>query len=147
MDEVNIMLKDKKIVIGVTGGIAAFKAAALTSKLVQAGAHVKVIMTESATEFVTPLTFQALSREPVYTNTFIEPDPTKIAHIELADWADAFIIAPATANIIGKLANGLADDMLTTTLLATKAPIYMAPAMNVNMYNQPCDETETTEPI
>ncbi|KMK77156.1 bifunctional phosphopantothenoylcysteine decarboxylase/phosphopantothenate--cysteine ligase CoaBC [Alkalihalobacillus pseudalcaliphilus] len=131
------MLKDKKIVIGVTGGIAAFKAAALTSKLVQAGAHVKVIMTESATEFVTPLTFQALSREPVYTNTFIEPDPTKIAHIELADWADAFIIAPATANIIGKLANGLADDMLTTTLLATKAPIYMAPAMNVNMYNQP----------
>ena len=92
------MLKDKKIVIGVTGGIAAFKAAALTSKLVQAGAHVKVIMTESATEFVTPLTFQALSREPVYTNTFIEPDPTKIAHIELADWADAFIIAPATAN-------------------------------------------------
>ncbi|MED1563149.1 peptidase ClpP [Alkalihalobacillus alcalophilus ATCC 27647 = CGMCC 1.3604] len=128
------MLKDKKIVLGVSGGIAAYKAAALTSKLVQAGAKVKVILTESATQFVTPLTFQALSREPVYTNTFVEPDPNKIAHIELADWADAMVIAPATANIIGKLANGLADDMLSTTLLATKAPIFVAPAMNVNMY-------------
>ncbi|WP_332630721.1 bifunctional phosphopantothenoylcysteine decarboxylase/phosphopantothenate--cysteine ligase CoaBC [Halalkalibacter flavus] len=130
------MLKGKNIILGVCGGIAAFKAAALTSKLVQAGANVKVIMTESAKEFVTPLTFQALSRQPVYDNTFIEPDPTKIAHIDVADWADVVLVAPTTANVLAKLANGLADDMLTTTLLATTAPIYLAPAMNVNMYNK-----------
>ncbi|ARK31054.1 bifunctional phosphopantothenoylcysteine decarboxylase/phosphopantothenate--cysteine ligase CoaBC [Halalkalibacter krulwichiae] len=131
------MLKGKNVVLAVCGGIAAFKAAALTSKLVQAEANVKVIMTNSAKEFVTPLTFQALSRQPVYDNTFVEPDPTKIAHIDVADWADVILVAPATANVIAKLANGLADDMLTTTLLATKAPIYLAPAMNVNMLNHP----------
>ncbi len=131
------MIKQKRILLGVSGGIAAFKAAALTSKLVQAGAEVRVIMTESAKQFVTPLTFQALSRQPVYDHTFTEPNPEKIAHIELADWADLVLIAPATANVIGKLANGIADDMLTTTLLATLAPIYVAPAMNVNMYHHP----------
>ncbi|KHF39832.1 bifunctional phosphopantothenoylcysteine decarboxylase/phosphopantothenate--cysteine ligase CoaBC [Halalkalibacter okhensis] len=130
------MLKGKNIILGVCGGIAAFKAAALTSKLVQAGANVKVIMTESAKEFVTPLTFQALSRQVVYDQTFIEPDPTKIAHIDVADWADVVLVAPTTANVLAKLANGLADDMLTTTLLATTAPVYLAPAMNVNMYNK-----------
>ncbi|GAF66127.1 phosphopantothenoylcysteine decarboxylase [Bacillus sp. TS-2] len=129
------MLKGQNIVLGVCGGIAAYKAAALTSKLIQAGANVKVIMTKSATEFITPLTFQALSRHEVYTDTFIEPKASEIAHIELADWADKIVIAPATANLIAKLANGMADDMLTTTLLATKAPVYIAPAMNVNMYN------------
>ncbi|MFG6118188.1 bifunctional phosphopantothenoylcysteine decarboxylase/phosphopantothenate--cysteine ligase CoaBC [Thalassobacillus sp. B23F22_16] len=131
------MLKGKRIVLGVSGGIAVYKASALTSKLVQAGAEVKVIMTESAMEFVTPLTFQALSRNPVYTDTFDEKDPRYIAHIDLADWADLFLIAPATANIIGKLANGIADDMLSTTLLATEAPVYVAPAMNVHMYAHP----------
>ncbi|MFG6115183.1 bifunctional phosphopantothenoylcysteine decarboxylase/phosphopantothenate--cysteine ligase CoaBC [Halobacillus sp. MO56] len=131
------MLKGKRIVLGVSGGIAVYKASALTSKLVQAGAEVKVIMTESAREFVTPLTFQALSRNPVYTDTFDEKDPRYIAHIDLADWADLFLIAPATANIIGKLANGIADDMLSTTLLATEAPVYVAPAMNVHMYAHP----------
>ncbi len=131
------MVANKKIVLGVTGGIAAYKACALTSKLTQEGAEVKVIMTESATKFVTPLTFQALSRNPVYTDTFDEKDPLKIAHIDLADWADYIVIAPATANIIGKLANGIADDMLTTTILATKASIFIAPAMNVNMYEHP----------
>ncbi|MUK89486.1 bifunctional phosphopantothenoylcysteine decarboxylase/phosphopantothenate--cysteine ligase CoaBC [Ornithinibacillus sp. L9] len=131
------MLQNKNIVLGVSGGIAAYKACALTSKLTQQGANVRVIMTESATQFVSPLTFQALSRNPVYTDTFDEKDPEKIAHIDLADWADIIIVAPATANVIGKMAVGIADDMLTTTLLATKATIYIAPAMNVNMYDHP----------
>ncbi|GAA0495234.1 bifunctional phosphopantothenoylcysteine decarboxylase/phosphopantothenate--cysteine ligase CoaBC [Salinibacillus aidingensis] len=131
------MLKGKKVVLGVSGGIAAYKACALTSKLVQRGAIVKVIMTNHATQFVSPLTFQALSRQPVYTDTFDEKDPEKIAHIDLADWADLFILAPATANVIGKAANGIADDMLTTTLLATEATVYVAPAMNVHMYAHP----------
>lgn len=121
----------------VSGGIAVYKAAALTSKLVQANFNVKVMMTESATEFVSPLTFQSLSRNPVFTNTFDEKDPNVIAHIDLADWADLLLVAPATANTIGKLANGIADDMVTTTILATKAPVWIAPAMNVNMYDNP----------
>jgi phosphopantothenoylcysteine decarboxylase / phosphopantothenate---cysteine ligase len=131
------MVFKKNILLGVAGGIAAYKACALTSKLTQKGANVKVVMTKSATEFVSPLTFQALSRNPVYTDTFDEKDPNKIAHIDLADWADIVIIAPASANIIGKIANGIADDMLSTTLLATKASVYVAPAMNVNMYGHP----------
>ncbi|MDT8859081.1 bifunctional phosphopantothenoylcysteine decarboxylase/phosphopantothenate--cysteine ligase CoaBC [Alkalihalobacillus sp. MEB130] len=130
------MINGKNIILGVCGGIAAFKAAALTSKLVQAGANVKVIMTKSSKEFVTPLTFQALSRQPVYDDTFVEPDPSKIAHIDIADWADVVLVAPTTANIMAKLATGIADDMLTTTLLATTAPVYLAPAMNVNMYDK-----------
>ncbi|WP_242219569.1 bifunctional phosphopantothenoylcysteine decarboxylase/phosphopantothenate--cysteine ligase CoaBC [Bacillus cereus group sp. BfR-BA-01380] len=131
------MLKGKKILLCVTGGIAVFKAAALTSKLTQAGALVKVIMSESAMKFVTPLTFQALSRHDVYTDTFDEKDSAVIAHIDLADWADIVLVAPATANIIGKFANGLADDMVSTTLLATTAPVWIAPAMNVHMYENP----------
>lgn len=128
------MLKGKKILLCVTGGIAVFKAAALTSKLTQAGALVKVMMSESAMKFVTPLTFQALSRHDVYTDTFDEKDSAVIAHIDLADWADVVLVAPATANCIGKLAGGIADDMITTTLLATTAPVWIAPAMNVHMY-------------
>ncbi|KMY53566.1 phosphopantothenoylcysteine decarboxylase [Bacillus sp. FJAT-27231] len=131
------MLSKKKILLCVTGGIAVYKAAALTSKMVQAGAEVKVIMTKSACEFVTPLTFQALSRNDVYTNTFDEKHPEVIAHIDLADWADLIIVAPATANMIGKLANGIADDMISTTLLASTAPVWIAPAMNVHMYDHP----------
>ncbi|WP_102346991.1 bifunctional phosphopantothenoylcysteine decarboxylase/phosphopantothenate--cysteine ligase CoaBC [Bacillus sp. Marseille-P3661] len=130
-------MKGKKILLCVTGGIAVYKAVALTSKLTQAGAVVKVIMTESAMKFVQPLSFQALSRNDVYFDTFDEKDPSKIAHIDLADWADLVLVAPATANTIGKLANGIADDMITTTLLATKAPVWIAPAMNVNMYDHP----------
>ncbi|KKK39617.1 phosphopantothenoylcysteine decarboxylase [Mesobacillus campisalis] len=131
------MLYDKKILLCVTGGIAVYKAAALTSKLTQAGAKVRVILSESAAKFVAPLTFQALSRHEVYTDTFDEQDPKVIAHIDLADWADLVLIAPATANTIGKLANGLADDMVTTTLLASTAPVWIAPAMNVHMYDHP----------
>ncbi|MCP1448401.1 bifunctional phosphopantothenoylcysteine decarboxylase/phosphopantothenate--cysteine ligase CoaBC [Priestia megaterium] len=131
------MMKGKRILLCVSGGIAVYKAAALTSKLVQAGAEVKVMMTASACEFVTPLTFQALSRNPVYTDTFDEKDPSVIAHIDLADWPDFILVAPATANMIGKIANGLADDMISTTLLAATAPVWIAPAMNVHMYDHP----------
>ncbi|MED3862643.1 bifunctional phosphopantothenoylcysteine decarboxylase/phosphopantothenate--cysteine ligase CoaBC [Priestia megaterium] len=131
------MMKGKRILLCVSGGIAVYKAAALTSKLVQAGAEVKVMMTASACEFVTPLTFQALSRNPVYTDTFDEKDPSVIAHIDLADWPDLILVAPATANMIGKIANGLADDMISTTLLAATAPVWIAPAMNVHMYDHP----------
>lgn len=131
------VLTGKKILLCVSGGIAVYKACALTSKLVQAGAEVKVIMSDSAMEFVSPLTFQALSRNDVFTNTFDEKNPKVIAHIDLADWADLVLVAPATANIIGKLAHGLADNMLTTTLLATTAQVWIAPAMNVHMYDHP----------
>ncbi|MCF6410512.1 bifunctional phosphopantothenoylcysteine decarboxylase/phosphopantothenate--cysteine ligase CoaBC [Pseudalkalibacillus salsuginis] len=131
------MSTGKHILLCVTGGIAVFKAAALTSKIRQAGYDVKVMMTKSAMEFVTPLTFQTLSRNPVYHDTFDEKDPSGVAHIDLADWADLVVIAPATANSIGKLANGIADDMVSTTLLATSAPVMLAPAMNVHMYGHP----------
>ncbi|WP_394583622.1 bifunctional phosphopantothenoylcysteine decarboxylase/phosphopantothenate--cysteine ligase CoaBC [Cytobacillus firmus] len=131
------MLTGKKILLCVTGGIAVYKAAALTSKLTQAGAQVKVILSESAVNFVAPLTFQALSRHDVYTDTFDEKDSKVIAHINLADWADLILVAPATANVIGKLANGIADNMITTTLLAASSPIWIAPAMNVHMYSHP----------
>ena len=131
------VLKGKEIILGVTGGIAAYKAVELLRLLTTAGANVHVIMTASATEFVTPLTFQTLSMNPVSTSLFNLVSEREIGHISLADRADIFIIAPATANVIGKLANGIADDMLTTTAMATKAPVLIAPAMNVNMYQNP----------
>lgn len=132
-----LMLHGKTIVVGITGGIAAYKAATLCSKLKQAGAHVHVIMTKSATQFITELTLQTLTRNPVYTDTFDERDASVVSHIDLADKADLFVVAPATANIIAKMTYGLADDMLSTTLLATTAPIMVAPAMNVHMYAHP----------
>ncbi|WP_416144971.1 bifunctional phosphopantothenoylcysteine decarboxylase/phosphopantothenate--cysteine ligase CoaBC [Planococcus koreensis] len=131
------MLVNRKILLCVSGGIAVYKAVALVSKLSQAGATVKVIMTESARQFVQPLSFQVMSRNDVYFDTFDEKDSSVIAHIDLADWADLIIVAPATANVIGKLANGIGDDMVTTTLLAATAPIWVAPAMNVHMYDHP----------
>jgi phosphopantothenoylcysteine decarboxylase/phosphopantothenate--cysteine ligase len=131
------MLKGKEIILGVTGGIAAYKAVELLRLLTKAGAGVHVIMTGAATEFVTPLTFQTLSMNPVSTSLFNLISEREIGHISLADRADLFIIAPATANVIGKLASGIADDMLTTTVMATKAPVLIAPAMNVNMYQNP----------
>lgn len=131
------MLTNKKILLCVTGGIAVYKAVALVSKLTQAGATVKVILSESAMEFVQPLSFQVMSKNNVYFDTFDEKDSSVIAHIDLADWADLIIVAPATANSIGKLANGIADNMITTTLLAATAPVWIAPAMNVHMYDHP----------
>ncbi|OYD06410.1 bifunctional phosphopantothenoylcysteine decarboxylase/phosphopantothenate--cysteine ligase CoaBC [Paludifilum halophilum] len=130
-------MEGKRVVVGVAGGIAAFKVAGFVSQLAQRGADVRVIMTRSATQFVTPLTFQTLSRNHVAVDTFDEKDPSVVSHIDLADHADLFVIAPATANIIAKMAHGLADDMLTTTLLATQAPVMVAPAMNVHMYQNP----------
>ena len=130
-------LSGKKIVLGVTGGIAAYKAINLTSKLTQSGAIVKVILTNGAQKFVTALSFQAISRQPVYLDTFDELDTAEIQHIALADWADYVIVAPATANIIGKYANGIADDLLSTMLLAATSPVFFAPAMNVHMYEHP----------
>ncbi|AIS63053.1 phosphopantothenoylcysteine decarboxylase [Listeria ivanovii subsp. londoniensis] len=131
------MMQGKNILLAVSGGIAVYKAVALTSKLTQAGANVKVMMTEHAQEFVPPLSFQVLSKNDVYTDTFDEKKSSVVAHIDLADWADLVIVAPATANVIGKMANGIADDMITTTLLATEAPVWVAPAMNVHMIQHP----------
>lgn len=128
---------NKNILLCVSGGIAVYKAVALVSKLSQAGANVKVIMTASARRFVNPLSFQVMSKNDVYFDTFDEKDSSVIAHIDLADWADLILVAPATANMIGKMANGIADDMVTTTLLATTAPVWIAPAMNVHMYDHP----------
>jgi phosphopantothenoylcysteine decarboxylase/phosphopantothenate--cysteine ligase len=127
----------KNILLCITGGIAVYKAAALTSQVSQAGYNVKIMMTDSARQFVTPLTFQTLSRNHVYFDTFDEKDPAGVAHIDLADWADLVVVAPATANIIGKIANGIADNMISTTILATTAPVLIAPAMNVHMYEHP----------
>jgi phosphopantothenoylcysteine decarboxylase/phosphopantothenate--cysteine ligase len=131
------MLKNKEVILGISGGIAAYKAAELASKLTQAGATVKVVMTWEATQLVQPLTFQALTGSPVVTDMF-EPAPlSAITHVSLADEADIVVIVPATANIIAKIAAGIADDILTCTVLATKAPIVISPAMHHNMYVNP----------
>lgn len=131
------MVKGKHILVGVSGGIAAYKMAETVSRLCKLGAEVKVCMTEAATQFIPPLTLQTLSKNPVAVDLFAEPKAWEVAHISLAQWADAVLLAPATANLIGKLANGIADDMLTTTVMAATAPVVLAPAMNVNMYHNP----------
>ena len=131
------MLKGKTILLGVTGGIAAYKSANLASLLVKAGAEVRVIMTENATNFITPTTFETLTGHKCITDTFDRNFEFKVEHISLAQKADAIIIAPATANIIAKLAHGIADDMLTTTVLASKAPKIISPAMNTAMFENP----------
>ena len=132
-----MIFENKKIILGVCGGIAAYKAIELLRLLTKAGADVHVIMTRAAQEFVAPLTFQTLSSNPVHTELFNLIAEQEIGHISLADQADLFIVAPATANVIGKIAAGIADDMLTTTVMATKAPVLFAPAMNVNMFTNP----------
>ncbi len=136
-----MMLKGRKIVLGVTGGIAAYKAAELVRELVKAQAEVHVVMTRNAQAFITPLTFQTLSGNPVTTELFNLIAESEIGHIALADRAEVLVIAPATANIIGKIAAGIADDMLTTIVMATQAPVLLAPAMNVHMWENPiCQE-------
>ncbi|MBC2459443.1 bifunctional phosphopantothenoylcysteine decarboxylase/phosphopantothenate--cysteine ligase CoaBC [Clostridium beijerinckii] len=127
----------KNLVLGVSGGIAVYKALEIVSLLVKKDINVNVIMTESATKFVTPLSFQSLSQNTVTCDMFAEPKAWEIQHISLAEKADVFLVAPATANIIGKVANGIADDMLSTTIMATKAKVIFAPAMNTNMYENP----------
>ena len=131
------MLKGKHILLGVSGGIAAYKSAELVRLFIKEGCSVKVVMTRHATEFITPLTLQTLSGNPVFMEMFSLIRDHDIAHIALAQEADIVVVAPATANIIGKLAAGLADDLLTTVVLATKAPILICPAMNTNMYESP----------
>ena len=129
--------KQQTVVVGVTGGIACYKAVELVRLLVNAGFRVQIIMSRGAMEFVTPLTFQTLSGNLVATETFNLTQESQIGHINLADSADLFVIAPATANVIGKIANGIADDLLTTVLMATQAPVLVAPAMNIHMYANP----------
>ena len=127
-------LTGRHVVLGVTGGIAVYKACEVVSRLRKLGANVHVIMTKNATEFVAPLTFETLSNNPVVTDTFARPETWEVEHIALAKRAEVFVIAPATANCLAKMACGIADDMLTTTVLATKAPILVAPAMNTGMW-------------
>ena len=134
------MLEGKNIVLGVTGGIAAYKACELASLLVKQHAGVDVIMTKNATEFVSPLTFDSLTHRRTVTDTFDRAHSYEVEHIALADKADILVIAPATANVIGKLANGIADDMLTTTALACVCPKIIAPAMNTKMYENPATQ-------
>lgn len=131
------MLQDKCVILGVSGGIAAYKAAELLRLLIKAGAEVHVVMTRSAQEFIAPLTFQTLSGNPVHTELFSLNQEQEIGHISLADRADLVLVAPATANLIGKIANGIADDLLTTTIMATQSKVLFAPAMNSNMWENP----------
>ncbi len=131
------MIEGREIVLGVTGGIAVYRAAELVRLLIKAEASVSVVMTKSAAEFVSPLTFQTLSQKPVALEMFETEGAADINHISLADRAHLMLVAPATANIIGKMANGIADDLLSTTLMATKAPVLIAPAMNTNMWEHP----------
>lgn len=132
-----MILEHKRIVLGITGGISAFKAAQIASLLGHRGAEVKCIMTESATKFITPLTLRNITGNPVAVHMFDEVQEFNVEHIALARWADLFVVAPATANVLGKVAGGIADDMLTTTIMATKAPVLFVPAMNSNMYLNP----------
>ena len=140
MPETSFSLAGKCVMLGVTGGIAAYKACELTSRLRKAGAQVYVIMTKNACQFVAPLTFETLSNHPVATDTFARPETWEVEHVALAKRADVFVIAPATANILAKMACGLADDMLSTTVLATRAPVLVAPAMNTGMWDNPATQ-------
>lgn len=130
-------LESKTVVLGVTGGIAAYKAADVASLLTRSGAEVHVVMTEAATKFVAPLTFRTLSRNPVAVEMFSDPGEWNVRHVALAEKADVVVVAPATANVIGKVASGIADDLLTTVIMATRAPVLFVPSMNEAMYENP----------
>ncbi len=131
------MLKGKEIILGVTGSIAAYKSADIVSRLKEKGAKVTVVMTAPATHFISPLSLETISQNKVYISLFPDEREWDPAHISLSKKADLILIAPATANIIGKLSSGLADDLLTTTVMAAKVPVIIAPAMNANMYDNP----------
>jgi len=135
-----MVLKDKNVALYVTGGIAIYKVVDLMRSFIKKGANVRVAMTESATKFVTPLTFQILSKHEVHIDTFSEDNPENVAHVDLSDWADIAVVAPATANTIAKLAQGIADDFVTSALLATKAPKFIVPTMNTDMYENPATQ-------
>lgn len=133
-------MKGKTIVFGITGGIAAYKSCEVTRLLVKAGAEVHTVLTKAGEQFVTPLTLQTLSRNPVHTEMFNLMHEMEAGHISLADRADVVLVAPATADVIAKAAHGICDDLLTTVLLATRAPIVFAPSMNVNMWENPATQ-------
>ena len=130
-------MKGKKIVLGITGSIAAYKAAILIRGLIKKGAEVQVVITPAGKEFITPITLSALTSKPVISEFFAQRDGTWNSHVDLGLWADAMIIAPATASTIGKMANGIADNMLITTYLSMKAPVFVAPAMDLDMFAHP----------
>jgi len=132
-------MKNKKILVGITGGIAAYKTCSLVNMFLKDGAEVKVIMTPGATNFVTPLTFQSLTNHPVYLDMWQTYNKDEVEHISLAKWADIMVISPATANIIGKIAHGIADNLLTTVVMALpkETPVLIVPAMNTNMWENP----------
>ncbi len=131
------MLNGKKILVGVTGGIAAYKTASIIRLLVKEGAEVKVVMTDHAREFITPLTLSTLSKNPVLTEFFSPENGDWNSHVDLGLWADLFLIAPATANSIGKMANGIADNLLLTSYLSARCPVFIAPSMDMDMLNHP----------
>ena len=131
------MLNGKKIVLGITGSIAAYKACLLIRGLIKQGAEVQVVITPAGKEFITPITLSALTSKPVISEFFSQRDGTWHSHVDLGLWADAMIIAPATASTIGKMAHGIADNMLITTYLSMKAPVFVAPAMDLDMYAHP----------
>ncbi len=131
------MVKSKTVLLGVTGGIAAYKSASLVRKLKELGADVLVVMTENATKFVTPLTFQTLSQNPVYVDMFQPIKDGDVEHVSLGERADLLLVAPATANMIGKVASGIADDLLSATVMAAKCPVLFAPSMHSQMYENP----------
>lgn len=139
------MLENKKIGLFITGGIASYKMAEFTRQLIRKGAQVRVVMSQSAQEFITPLTLQILTKHHVLVDIFDEHDPTSVQHIELADWCDLAIVAPATANILAKMANGLADDIVSSVLLAVHCPRLIVPAMNTNMYHNPATQRNLTQ--
>ncbi len=131
------MLTGKKVVLGVTGSIAAYKTANLASMLVKQNCRVQAVMTEHAAQFISPVTFETLTSQPCLTDTFTRQAPVEIHHLTLGQTADLLLIAPATANILGKIAHGIADDLLTSTVIAATCPVLIAPAMNVHMYRNP----------
>lgn len=138
------MLKDKNIILGVTGGIAAYKAANLTRLFIKAGANVKIIMTAAAKEFITPLTLATLSKNPILVDFYNPENGDWNSHVDLGLWADAFIIAPATANTMGKMANAIADNLLVTTYLSARCPVFVAPTMDLDMYQHPANKKNMT---
>jgi phosphopantothenoylcysteine decarboxylase/phosphopantothenate--cysteine ligase len=139
------MLKNKKIILGITGGIAAYKSAEVCRRLKKLGAEVIVVMTQAGTKFITPLTMETLSENEVLTELFPEKKMVGTRHVSLADWCDLILIAPATANIIGKIRSGLADDILTTIVVSTRSKVILAPAMNVKMWENPIVQKNVSE--
>lgn len=139
------MLTNKKIGLFITGGIASYKMAELSRQLIKKGADVRVVMSQAATEFITPLTMQTLTKNPVLLDTFDEKDPSIVQHIHMADWCDYVLVAPATANVLAKMAHGLADEIVSTTLLAVHCPRLIVPAMNTNMFYNPATQRNITQ--